>query len=57
MKALAMIGSLAGLALTVVPALLVWAGWLSWQAHAQLMFAGMLCWFACAPRWMKGGRG
>jgi len=40
--------ALAGLILTLVPSLLVFAGRLSWDAHAQLMAAGMVLWFAGA---------
>lgn len=45
--------SLAGLGLTVVPAFLVFAGELSWQAHAMLMALGTLLWFVTAPFWMR----
>lgn len=37
-----------GLALTVLPSLLLFAGVLSMQANLQLMLAGTLLWFAAA---------
>ena len=39
-----------GLALTVVPAVLVFAGSLAFETHTLLMGIGMVCWFAAAPR-------
>ncbi|UCG88696.1 MAG: hypothetical protein JSW71_09225 [Gemmatimonadota bacterium] len=45
-------GSFIGLALTVVPAFLVFAGELTWDTHAVLMAIGALLWFATAPFWM-----
>ncbi len=45
--------SLAALALTVIPAFLVSQSVLSWSAHAGLMLAGTVLWFATAPFWMK----
>lgn len=45
--------SAAGLALTVIPSFLVWYGAMPWRTHAQLMFAGMVLWFATAPFWMN----
>lgn len=44
--------SLTGLLLTVVPAFLVFAGSISWEAHARLMLGGMVLWFLSAPTWM-----
>lgn len=52
MKGLIKVLSLLALGLTVVPAFLVFAGLLSWQAHANLMLAGTLLWFATAPAWL-----
>jgi hypothetical protein len=52
MKPLLMLLSFLGLALTVIPAFLVFGGVISWSAHANLMFAGMVLWFATAPFWM-----
>ena len=53
MRALIAALSLAGLVLTLGPSLLVFGGGLDWKTHTQLMFAGMLIWFAFAPLWMK----
>ncbi|GAA4458359.1 hypothetical protein GCM10023189_30480 [Nibrella saemangeumensis] len=41
-----------GLALTVVPAFLVFYGVLSLADHKLLMLAGMLLWFVTAPFWI-----
>lgn len=48
--------SVLGLALTVVPAFLVFAGVIVWQTHAQLMLLGAVLWFASAPFWMRGAQ-
>ncbi|HLA41215.1 MAG TPA: hypothetical protein VJ417_14535 [Candidatus Glassbacteria bacterium] len=53
MKKVYIILAVTGLVLTVLPALFVFAGLLSWKAHVLLMFAGMLCWFVFAPLWMR----
>ena len=42
-----------GLALTVVPAFLVFAGVIGWTTHATLMVIGMIVWFISAPFWMS----
>jgi hypothetical protein len=52
MKHLLKAGSVAGLALTIVPAFLVFAGTLTWRTHAVLMAVGALLWFGTAPFWM-----
>jgi len=52
MSLLLKLGSLVGLGLTVVPAFLVFAGTISWDAHATLMLVGALLWFITAPFWM-----
>ena len=44
--------SYSGLALTVVPAVLVLAGVLSWRTHAALMLVGAVLWFTTASFWM-----
>ena len=44
--------SFLGLALTVIPAFFVFYGAVSWNTHANLMFAGMVMWFVTAPFWM-----
>lgn len=45
--------SFVGLGLTVGPALLVFAGAISWETHASLMFVGTILWFGTAPFWMN----
>lgn len=42
-----------GLVLTVIPAVLVFRGALSFDMHTTLMLVGMLLWFGTAPFWMK----
>lgn len=44
------------LGLTVVPAVLVFAGTISWETHASLMLAGAVLWFGTAPFWMRKRR-
>jgi len=44
--------SFVGLGLTVVPALLVFAGSIPWATHARLMMVGTVLWFATAPLWL-----
>jgi hypothetical protein len=44
--------SFLGLLLTIVPAILVFAGTLQIQQHYTLMFIGAIIWFASAPFWM-----
>jgi len=51
MKIFVMLLSLLGLLLTVVPAFLHFFSQISWNTHAQLMFAGMILWFVFAPIW------
>ena len=53
MKPILILLSALALALTVVPSMLVFAGSLSWSAHATLMLAGTLLWFVTAPFWME----
>ena len=48
------LASFLGLALTVIPAFLVFAGAIPWETHALLMLAGTILWFATAPFWMHG---
>ena len=52
MKYILKIGSILGLGLTVVPAVLVFSGTLTWDTHAMLMAIGALLWFATAPFWL-----
>ncbi len=53
MKIILILVSLAGLALTIVPSVLVFLQEISLADHKQLMFFGMLMWFFTAPFWMK----
>ncbi len=53
MKRLAQFVSLVGLALTGVPAFLVFNGSMPFEQHATLMLIGTVLWFASAPFWMK----
>ena len=53
MNVLLKAASALGLALTVVPAVLVFVGGLAWDTHAGLMLAGTVLWFATAPLWMR----
>lgn len=45
--------SFAGLALTVVPAILVFNGTIPFEMHTNLMVFGMILWFGTSPFWMK----
>lgn len=51
-KAILIILSFIALAMTVVPAFLVFANVISLQEHKHYMFAGTIIWFATAPFWM-----
>ena len=55
MKILLAILAITGLALTLIPAILVFTGKIEFATHKQLMFAGFLLWFAVAPFWMTEG--
>jgi hypothetical protein len=48
MKIILNVGAAIGLALTIVPSVFVATGQLEWQAHANLMTAGMIVWFIAA---------
>jgi high-affinity Fe2+/Pb2+ permease len=52
MKLLLKLISFIGLALTVIPAFLVFAGTIDLSMHKNLMLAGTLFWFIPAPFWM-----
>jgi len=52
MKNILKIGSFIGLGLTVIPAVFVFYGTLTWDTHAMLMAIGALLWFATAPFWL-----
>lgn len=53
MKPLLKLLSFVCLALTVVPALLVFAGMLTLDQHKTLMAVGMVGWFVVTPFWMR----
>ena len=53
MKIILKIVSYAGLALTLVPSILHFAGEMSLSVHKTLMFIGTIVWFATAPFWMN----
>jgi len=53
MRIFALFIAAAGLLLTIVPSFFVFLGNLAWQAHARMMFIGMLLWFIFAPIAMK----
>ena len=53
MKNILKIISLLGLALTIVPSLLVFRGTINLKLHYNLMIIGMVLWFGSAPLWMK----
>lgn len=45
--------SFTGLALSIIPAFLVFGGLLSRQIYFHLMVAGMLMWFGTAVFWIR----
>lgn len=53
MKILLIVISVVGLALTIVPSILVFMQEISFESHKQLMFGGMILWFFTAPFWIK----
>jgi len=53
MRVTAIIVSLVGLCLTVLPSFFVLHEQLSWKVHTQLLFVGMILWFISAPFWMR----
>lgn len=53
MKNILKVASFLGLALTIVPSLLVFSGVINISSHYKLMAAGFLFWFGTAPFWMK----
>jgi hypothetical protein len=53
MKSILKIISFVGLALTILPSILVFKGAIEMKAHFHLMAAGLLLWFVTAPFWMK----
>jgi hypothetical protein len=57
MKTFLKAASFIGLALTIVPAFLVYHDTLTWDSHALLMLVGTVLWFLTAPFWMRGAGG
>lgn len=53
MKLLLKILSYTGLALTIIPSILVFNGKIDINTHFILMVVGMILWFSTAPFWMK----
>ncbi|HEX6227715.1 MAG TPA: hypothetical protein VFZ52_25025 [Chryseolinea sp.] len=53
MKTLMSIVAVAALALTLIPAILVFQGSIDLALHKQLMAAGTLLWFVSAPIWFR----
>ena len=53
MKRVLILVSFAGLALTIIPSVLVFTGIITMKLHYQLMAAGFVVWFISAPFWMK----
>jgi len=53
MKAILKIISFAGLALTIIPSILVFKGVIVMKTHYLLMAVGFVIWFSTAPFWMK----
>ena len=52
-RRLARILSFGGLALSLLPALLVFHGTIAKETYYQLIAAGMLLWFSTAVLWIK----
>lgn len=52
MKMILKLFSFIGLALTIVPAFLVWNNNVSIDTYKNLMLIGSLTWFVSAPFWM-----
>lgn len=53
MKLILQIISYTGLALTLIPAFLVFQGVLNLDTNKNLMFLGAMLWFFTAPFWMN----
>lgn len=52
MRLLLQLLSFLGLALTIVPSVLVFMGQLAFETNQTLMFIGMVLWFGATPFWM-----
>ncbi len=53
MRTLLIILSFCGLAFTVIPSMLVFGGFISFDDNKTLMLAGTVLWFLTAPFWLK----
>jgi hypothetical protein len=53
MKMLATVLAIIALGLTIIPAILVFIGKMDLTLHKQLMTAGTILWFVCAPIWFR----
>jgi hypothetical protein len=53
MTLLLKIVSITGLALTLIPSMLVFTDIITFDMHTNLMVVGMILWFATSPFWMK----
>ena len=53
MKIILILISILGLVLTVVPSFFVMIQLMTWTLHTQLVFIGMILWFATSPFWIK----
>lgn len=53
MKKIIIIISFLCLALTIVPAFLVFYDQITWEQNKNLMFLGTVGWFVTCPFWMK----
>ncbi|MDQ8179362.1 hypothetical protein [Pelagicoccus sp. SDUM812005] len=53
MKSILKVLSYLGLAMTVLPSVLVFAGKMEKELHYSVMIAGMVLWFVTAVLWVK----
>jgi len=53
MKTLLKLLSFLGLALALIPSMLVFKGIITMNTHFTLMLVGTVLWFITAPLWMK----
>lgn len=56
MKKLMSFVALVGLALTLIPSVLVFTGSITLDLNKQLMAAGTIIWFVAAPIWFRKSR-
>jgi hypothetical protein len=48
--------AIVGLALTLIPSILVFTGYITQDINKMLMTIGTVVWFACAPIWFRQAR-